>query len=236
VTPALRPPSNARLLAAWDAGCRQHPLDRALTLLRAFTGEERNALAALPIGERDELLLAVRERFFGHRLEALCACESCGEPNEFEIDVRLLPPRPKRGDAKLRLDCGSGELEVRLPNSLDLAAVLALDDDEAVRALVARCVSTEAAIDDDALAQLEGAMAEAEALAALDITFTCSVCGAANEAPFDAETFLWNDVGGACRRLLLDVDVLASAYGWRETEILALAAERRAAYVDLARR
>lgn len=236
MNPVLRSPSNARLLDAWDAGRRQHPLDRALTLLRAFTGADRRSLAALSIGARDELLLAVRRRFFGDRLEALCACEQCGEPNEFEIDARALPVRPAGADAMVRLTSSRGELTARLPNSTDLAAVFALDDDEATRTLAARCVTATNPLDDDALAQLEAAMADAETLTALDITFACSVCEAANEAPFDAEIFLWNDVGDVCRRLLLEVDVLASAYGWREGEILALGTERRAAYVDLARR
>ena len=204
MTAVLRTPSNARLLEAWDAGCRQHPLDRALTLLRAFTGEEHQALALLSIGERDELLLAVRQRFFGHRLEAVCACEACGEPNEFEIDARQLPLRPNGAATTIRLPSKTGELEARLPNSLDLAAVLALDVDEAARTLAVRCVAAEGAIDDDVLGQIEAAMAETEPLAALDITFACSVCGAANDAPFDAETFLWNDVGDACRLLLLE--------------------------------
>jgi len=232
----IRAPSNAGLLDAWDRGRGEHPLDRALTLLAAFTGARRRSVAELTIGARDELLLTIRRRFFGERLEALCACERCGEVNEFAIDARELPARPERPETTLLVRTGSAEVAARLPNSLDLAAVLELGDAEALAALAARCLPATAVLDEPARDALETAMAQAETLAALDITFACSVCGESNAVPFEAEIFLWDDVASAARRLLRDVDVLASTYGWSEAAILALRAERRATYVSLATR
>lgn len=230
----LRSPSNAELLDAWDAGRTQHPIDGVLTLLRAFTGDDRRTLAQLSIGERDALLLEIRRRHFGDRLDAVCACERCGELNEFAIDSAQLPSRPA-GDAAVALVTGDRTVRARLPSSLDLAAVVGLDEDDAVRVLTERCVADGARLAGDDLQRLETLMSDAEALAALEITFACSACGEEASAPFDAPAFLWSDVDERCRGLLLDVDALASAYGWSEAQILALADRRRAAYVQLAR-
>jgi hypothetical protein len=230
----LRSPSNAELLDAWDAGRIQHPIDGALTLLRAFTGGERRTLAQLSIGERDALLLEIRRRYFGDRLDAVCACERCGELNEFTIDSAQLPSRPATQGA-VALVTGDRTIRARLPSSLDLAAVVDLDENEAVRVLTERCVEDGAPLEVEELRRLEQLMSDAETLAALEITFACSACGAEASAPFDAPAFLWSDVDERCRGLLLDVDALASAYGWSEGQILALADRRRAAYVQLAR-
>jgi hypothetical protein len=240
VNVAIRVPPNATLLDAWDDARAQHPLDRALTLLRAFTGRSRRGLAELSIGERDELLRETRRRVFGDRLEAVCACEHCGEANEFDVDAALLPHSHGREAVpvvSVARDGDGNTVTARLPNSLDLAAVAALEDEEAARALAARCLlSGEAELDQRTAERLDATLSEAQPIAALDITFACSVCGEPNAVPFDAATFLWNDVAEVCRRLILDVDALASAYSWSESEILALSAQRRAAYVQLGRR
>jgi hypothetical protein len=230
----LHSPSNAELLDAWDAGRIQHPVDGALTLLRVYTGDDRRALAQLSIGRRDALLLEIRRRHFGDRLDAVCTCERCGELNEFTIDSAQLPSRTAT-EAAVALVSGDRTIRARLPSSLDLAAVVGLDEDEAVRALTERCVEDGARLGEEELRRLETLMSDAEALAALEITFACSACGAEASAPFDAQAFLWSDVDERCRCLLLDVDALASAYGWSEAQILALADRRRAAYVQLAR-
>jgi hypothetical protein len=44
--------------------------------------------------------------------------------------------------------------------------------------------------------------------------------------------FLWQDVAQAAQHLLDEVHALATAYGWREPEILALSAARRSYYID----
>jgi len=154
--------------------------------------------------------------------------------NEFAIDSAQLPSRPA-GDAAVALVTGDRTVRARLPSSLDLAAVVGLDEDDAVRVLTERCVADGARLAGDDLQRLETLMSDAEALAALEITFACSACGEEASAPFDAPAFLWSDVDERCRGLLLDVDALASAYGWSEAQILALADRRRAAYVQLAR-
>jgi hypothetical protein len=51
---------------------------------------------------------------------------------------------------------------------------------------------------------------------------------------FDIVSFFWAEIGAWAQRLLREVHALASAYGWREADILALSAWRRRQYLDLA--
>jgi hypothetical protein len=236
MTVPSRAPASAELLEAWETGRVQHPLDRALTLLRAFTGIERRRLAEISIGERDELLLSLRRRFFGDQLEAVCRCEHCGEPNEFAIDASALPVRPERdGSPAVSLERDGVTIAVRLPNSFDVAAVAGLDEEQALHDLIARCTIGDVVASGDDVEQLDALMREAEPLAALDLGFACCACARSNAVAFDAAAFLWSDVADASRRLLFDVDALARAYGWSEAEILALSPRRRASYVRLGR-
>ena len=47
----------------------------------------------------------------------------------------------------------------------------------------------------------------------------------------DVGEFLWAEVRQAAMRLLEDVHALAWAYGWREADLLAMPAQRRAFYL-----
>ncbi len=49
---------------------------------------------------------------------------------------------------------------------------------------------------------------------------------------FDTGAFLWLEISQTARRLLDDVHQLAWAYGWPESEILAMGQRRRQAYLD----
>ena len=67
------------ILRVWEEGERQHPLDRALTMLGAASpGATREALASLPIGVRDRRLFAVRAASFGQEMECYEECPACG--------------------------------------------------------------------------------------------------------------------------------------------------------------
>jgi hypothetical protein len=44
--------------------------------------------------------------------------------------------------------------------------------------------------------------------------------------------FLWAEIEARARRLLREVHILATAYGWTEAEVLSLGENRRARYVE----
>ena len=79
------------LLALWDAGAKRYPLMRGALLLAAAMPESdaRDPLD-VGIGERDHLLLKLRERWFGTSMPCLCSCPKCETLSEFELDARSL--------------------------------------------------------------------------------------------------------------------------------------------------
>src|SRR5512141_2298487 len=93
----------ARAAAGGDDAAGQ-----ALALLaRAFPGESAEALRRLPLGQRNERLLALREGLFGPRLEGYAECPRCAEELELALDVRAFPPpaaAPAPGDLSLEAD------------------------------------------------------------------------------------------------------------------------------------
>ena len=59
----------------------------------------------------------------------------------------------------------------------------------------------------------------------------CAACGHQWRAALDIGRFFWQELAAEARRLLREVHLLASAYGWGEAEILALTPARRDAYL-----
>ncbi|CDR15910.1 hypothetical protein [Streptomyces iranensis] len=70
---------------------------------------------------------------------------------------------------------------------------------------------------------------------AVDVTLNvaCPECGEATRAELDIASYLWAELDHWARDLLLDVHLLATAYGWSEPQILALSPLRRRYYLEL---
>jgi hypothetical protein len=76
-------------------------------------------------------------------------------------------------------------------------------------------------------------MAEADPPADVQLALACPQCAHAWEASFDIVSYFWAEIQAWAGRLVREVHSLASAYGWGETEILALSPWRRQAYLEL---
>lgn len=232
------------LIQIWEVGVRQHPLDRALTILAvADPVTARETHATFSMGQRDTRLLNVWEQTFGPRLDGYVECPNCRERLEFGLDTAQLraEPGPATQDHTLHLE--DFALRFRPPNSRDLAAAVAcVYPDAARRLLVRRCVlqadRAGAVIDGDDLpepvvAALAARMAECDPQAEVLLSLTCPACGCGWQALFDIVTFLWAELAARARRLLREVHQLAMAYGWREANILALSDARRQFYLEM---
>jgi len=237
----------AHALALWEQGRARHAVDRALLLLGAVRpGTPWDELADLPVGRRDAALLALRRASFGTRLEVATGCVACGETLAFELDlaafggVEGVKDDDGGDDGDGLVQAAAIELDgrrYRRPTSRDLAAIAHETDAEAARRqLLKRCGLDDAAAQPETLTRVEAALAAADAAADITLALRCEACGTRFEADFDIAALLWQDIEAAARRALLDVDLLARAYGWSEREVLALSDTRRAAYVELASR
>jgi hypothetical protein len=227
--------SASALVLVWEEGLRRPRLERPLAVLEAAGAHEGSE--ALSIGQRDAELLALRERTFGSRVEAVAGCDACGEALEVSFDTAELergPETPEGGTHSLVV--GGAAVRFRLPTTADLVAASDLGGVDAARdGLFERCVLEPHAgeLTGAARRAIAERMAELDPLATVELELRCPACEAVGLAVFDIASFLWAEVDAAVRRTLEDVHVLASAYGWREQDVLALSPERRRLYLEL---
>ena len=160
-----------------------------------------------------------------------------------------------------RLELQGHVIEFRLPNSVDLAIaaatttttkattmIAALGDnvdactDAFTQLLLDRCVLTctregaEAPAREAPATVLNALSQQMETLdpgASVSFALKCPQCATRWQAPLDVGELVWQKVRAAAERVLLDIDVLARAYGWTEREVLRLNPLRRAAYLQL---
>jgi hypothetical protein len=238
------------ILHVWERGQRQHPIDRALTLLAAASpGGTRAALAALSVGRRDAHLLELYESTFAGPLQCMDICPTCAVPVEFSASPAelLAAPRQDSEDAVPaegeRLDDGDVSVSFRLPTSLDLAAAARCGSaDDARMLLLRRCVTSAsrdgATVDADSLsertiARVAAQMATRDPQAEIVLGLTCPECGHRWTSLLDIVEFFWTELTVQAYHILADVHTLASSYGWHETDIVAMSSTRRRFYLDM---
>ncbi|MFJ2669865.1 hypothetical protein [Streptomyces sp. NPDC087525] len=244
----MTPTGPAELLATWESGLAQHDAGRSLLLHRAARpGAGTDELLSMPVGAREADLFALRRALFGERMQVRVECASCGEAMEFDLDATVLGVRGRTADGPLRVAEDDWVVEFRLPTVADLAAAgSAPDAAEARRLLVARCAVSAVrggeTVPPERLAELLPAdlqrrlaetAAEADPAADVTLNVSCPECGGITPAELDITSYLWTELDTWARDLLLDVHLLASAYGWSEPEILALSPLRRRYYLEL---
>jgi hypothetical protein len=137
------------------------------------------------------------------------------------------------------------DVEFRLPNGGDAVAIeRACDLDTARADLLKRCVTRVsraggvASLDDlpaHAVAAIVRRMGELDPQADIALDIGCPSCAHAWREPFDVVTFLWSELSAWARRQLGEVHLLASAYGWSESDILRLSPARRQIYLEMVR-
>jgi hypothetical protein len=225
------------LLATWESGLAAGPVHRAL-LLHSLVGD---ASAEAAIGSRDRQLFALRRTLFGERLNARMSCPGCATEQEFDFDVANVLRTESHADSPLWVDAGEWRVLLRLPTSGDLLAA-ADDPEEARNVLLSRCVlaverhgqPVDAGLPAEVQYRVAAAAAEADPAADVLVTMACVECGQRNTMTVDIVSYLWAELDTWARSLLLDVHVLASAYGWTEPDVLALSPARRRYYLELA--
>jgi hypothetical protein len=238
------------LLAAWELGLNRPLLQRALFLMAAaFPEQSPDALLELSIGQRDLRLLQLRERLFGQQLSNSSVCPECGQRIEWENRVSDFAAQAEQLNAAdvHVLDTDGYLLRFRLPNSIDIAAVVNdygedSDTKNAERRLLSRCVlEIEHAGTDCDLNLLPDTVIQllAQRIDTLDpqadirIQLNCPVCAHSWDVLFDIASYLCAEVNDWAEQMLWTVYKLASAYGWSERDILRLSPVRRQLYLGM---
>jgi hypothetical protein len=234
--------TEADLLALWEAGLGMTWQERALALAAATCDAGVDELAGLTVGRRDGLLLMLRRRCFGPQLPCTVGCPCCGDPLEFTlpIDDIMLGDSAAAQDAPVRADIAGVEVTFRAPTCRDLLAA-GSPSPGARRALVTSCIvearkdaepTPADALSDEIVDAVAARLGEADPQADIVIAIVCQSCGHQWNAPFDTAGYVWAEVDAHARRLLHDIRVLASAFGWTEPEVLAVSPARRRFYLE----
>jgi hypothetical protein len=207
----------------------------------------------LNVGDRDFLLIKLREATFGPRISRVLACphDGCGARMDLDLLVGdfAIDERPTQPSHRLRLD-GAAErealaVEFRVPRGRDLeliSAQAATSVDELRDRLLRWCVVQIAAVDDgepSSFAALSAASKEALAAAIedaaprveLELELVCPDCARTFDVVFDPASLLLEDVGAARAAFERELHLLALHYHWSPRELLALTRPRRLRYL-----
>ena len=242
----MRSLAAAELLSIWETGWGVTPSERALALLApAFPELTPQNLATLSIGDRDGRLLTLREATFGSQIDATAHCPGCGERLELAMqvaDIRVadLPDQAATGNS---LSVEGYEIQFRLPGTADVAAVATESDlARARQMLLSRCLIAARHTDSDApldqlpervLSAVVAKMADVDPQANVELAVSCPNCHQKWEASFDIASFFWSELDAWGQQIVREVHALASAYGWREADIVAMSPRRRQMYLEL---
>lgn len=238
--------SEAQILDIWEQGRGRGAAEQALVPLRVAQSDlAAEALAALPLGERDRRLLDLRRATLGPQLQGSSDCPRCGSRVNFTVDVdEILGAGSTPASSEVfTLEAGPYTLRLRLLDSADLAAAAgAASLDEARQRLLGRAVlaarreSQPVAPQDlpeAVLAAIDDALEERDPLAVVPLAMTCTRCGTHWEPLLDAAAFVWREIEARAERVMNDVHDLAQLYGWTEEAILRISPARRQFYLDL---
>lgn len=242
----MRSLSALELLNIWELGHNQPSWSKAMRLLTGACPEmSLDMLTQLSIGQRDAMLLTLREWTFGSQLESQTTCPKCGEPLELNFkvaDVRMVSPQGESVE-KFSLSLAEYEVSCRLPNTLDLMAISTHKEPEtAQQVLLERCILAAAHNSESlSLNQLPSntinavilQMAEIDPQANVPLDTSCPACGHEWQLVFDILSFFWSEVNAWAYRILRDVHTLAATYGWREADILTMSPRRRQLYLKM---
>lgn len=231
------------IIQTWETAYRFHPIDQALSILLLVMPEHnRDELAALPLGQRDTLLLALRRATFGESLPGKSHCPQCGEAVEFELSCSALAADVSEPQYK-HISHDGYSMTIRPLNSFDLAAAAGKTSvQQAHDLLLRRCVAEARyqgkMIEPETLPQeIENSITEtaltADPQAEMLLDLNCPACQHHWHNILDIGHILWLEISTRAQRLLVDVHQLAKAYGWTEAEILKLSPARRATYLQM---
>ena len=244
----MRRLSSQRAIEAWERGQGAGPHELPLALLSvALPDEDRERLARLPVGQRDALLMRLRETTFGRSIAGFAQCPQCGAKLQFATDLGSYDVQgtlERRLPAEEVLAVDGWEVRFRLPDGRDLAAASRFPDEgTARRVLLQRCVlaarrggepAAAAELPEPVVVALGKRMEELDPLAWLSLAIDCARCGHEWLVLFDVAALFWAEIAGSAERLLDEVQSLAMAYGWSESEILAMSSARRRFYLQKA--
>ncbi len=189
------------------------------------------------LNQRLQALIAMRLAAQEPVIELQSACIRCSEAMEVALDLRALVGQSAAPRFDWHSDSGI-ELALRLPRGRDLQNWM-MEGPSSQEALAASLIEAVHGVAPDEeppalstlLPMLDDAFEAHDPLTALRLHTACPECAHDNTLVCDLEALLIDGFSRAQARMLNDVLQLASAFHWREADILALPRWRRAHYL-----
>lgn len=204
----------AEARAAWLVGRLAEEIRR---------GVETVGVEALTISEFDAVLAHLQRVLVAERPACQARCRACGEAFEFALDLAAMQAALAREAGVVPVadgiatDPASGR-RFRLPLVKDLPRLRTEGAGAWLRALL---------VEGPFAPEMEAEIARAAPVLTQDIQAACPECGAANEVRFDIARYLVQSLSGDAGFLWREVHLIARAYGWPLSEILALGRDVR---------
>lgn len=227
--------SSARdLVRCWSLDGSQPAHSRLHGLLTLWV--DAGELAQDTPGERNRRCLDLHRRLVGRDIEAQAVCPHCRADIEFVVPVATICEQPPAA-AHVILEVGGMPQagRFRLPRMADLDRLPRdLDERALAQCLADACrVEGEGLLPPEALTRLAEMFEQADPLAALEIALTCAECSTDFAVPVEPADLVAREIDRLVDRMLREVHLLASAYGWSEDQVLAIPAARRARYLAM---
>lgn len=248
MTPLVQLTASA-LLALWETAGNQLQFVRAITLVALLIPKPIEDLMRLSLGQRNLALLRLREHLFGCNIISATSCSNCQESVEMQLNVESLYCQFDYDEAIVKKEfvfhVADYQGTFRVLTSADLESIVTINDEQLARQqLVQRCMlsldhygepEATTQLSDEVVEGLEQALSEADPLAEIHLKLTCPTCQHCWMAELDIAGFLWEELEQRALSLLVEIHWLAWAYGWNETDILALSDMRRRYYLEMIR-
>jgi len=235
----MKAPYAERLLRIWEGGRSADPFVRARVMLLGLDEEgllSEPGLREMTLGERDRTLFEMRRRFFGDAIKGSAPCPFCGERLEIVFNGRdVLSDVDIERPLQMALQISEERAVVmRVPTMWDLEVAASAGDEQSVLSTILhRCVEGSEVLSDDVVEAVGEQVQRLDPDSQVMLAMLCPSCEKTVEHLFDIAGFLWEEIEGEALRILRDVHRLASGYGWRESDILALSSVRRRAYLEM---
>ena len=209
------------------------------SLIDTASVPEANQIHAVDLvaADRDRLLAAVYSEAFGDRIESTLTCARCDQPFDLFFSLKRLlslMKEPSAGEWKAlgdgRFEAANG-LTFRLPKGADELAIVGLAPEEIESWLLDRC--TEGGEWPEGRIAFEQLLEEVAPLLSLELLAPCAECKHVHTVQFDIQSYVLGAILAERRRLLAEINRIASAYSWSLDEILSLTRSDRRQFVEL---
>jgi len=251
----LRPPQgrDEQWLHALPGSARQaHVVTELLRRCVRAIGPHRTTpdmMRDLGVGDRDYLLLALRQATFGDRFAIVLACprSECGKSMDITLDIAAIPVAERPVGRDIRVNLQTVDVEARLPCGRDQEAVADADDaggSETSARLLDRCIlrmsptreggpRTAEELGPAERAAVADAIEEAAPGLALEMETRCPECGHSFSTALDAPALVLDELRSGGRKLDEEIHLLAFHYHWSLRDLLGLSRPKRRRFVQL---